>query len=99
MNVSDLLEAKAVSEVAKMCRVSEPTIYRWITNGVVVGGKRVKLAAVRIGGHRVVLLDAVSAFITACNPDAVPVPESESAIRRRGEADQRRLAAMLGGGL
>ena len=96
----NLMDAINVADAAKRLRASEPSVYRWITAGVVIPGRgRVRLGAVRIGGHYLITPDAIDLFVIACNPTATataPV-ESPAAIERRGKEAQRRLAERLGG--
>jgi excisionase family DNA binding protein len=85
-----------VEEVAAECRMSRSTVEKWIKSGVSINGRRVKLAATRIGSRYRITRESVAAFIAGCNPDATPLPETAAARKRRiaGEiAEARRLLA------
>ena len=72
----NLSEAISVREVATKCRVSQPTVYRWITSGVIVGDRRVRLAAVRVGGQYQITPEVLDEFVRNCNPTPPPEPQS-----------------------
>lgn len=96
---TELSAAVDVAEAAKRLRVSGPTVYRWVQVGVDVPGRgRVRLAAVRVGGHYLITPDAIDMFLVACNPIATAPTPSPAAIQRRGKEAQRQLADRLGGG-
>ncbi|MES2208564.1 MAG: helix-turn-helix domain-containing protein [Chloroflexota bacterium] len=92
MASSDLTVDEAAAEI----RRHRGTVENWIRAGVVVAGRRVKLAAVRVGGRYTVPRAALAAFVAACNPDtAAPVEtpgEAATRARRAVEAARRALA-------
>jgi hypothetical protein len=88
--------AEPLAAIARRCGVTRGTVWRWITAGVAVGPRRVRLAAVRVGGRWMVPADSWSAFDAACNPDPGPTPEAPTAAARRATA-ARALALKLTG--
>lgn len=65
--------------------VSASCIFRWIVDGVKVGGKPVRLDAVRIGGRWITSVEALERFAAAQTPDfnAKPEPPTSASARRR----------------
>jgi hypothetical protein len=70
----------------------------WVTTGVLVGGQRVRLRAVRVGRSWRVPVEAWDEFMAGCNPEAPPRQESESTAARRTRAASERLRARLAAG-
>jgi excisionase family DNA binding protein len=87
-----------INEAAARVGAKPTTVRRWVTVGVMVGDRRVKLAHRRLGGRLRIPPAALEEFDRACNPEA-PVPtESPSAARRRRERERDELLAELKGG-
>jgi excisionase family DNA binding protein len=88
-------------EVARLVPggTSDEAVYRWIRRGVKHHGRRVKLAAVRVGGRWKVSREALKAFLSTINP-GLPGPAvaravdygADPAIPTAGPRDARRLA-------
>jgi hypothetical protein len=68
-------------------RPSPATRWRWVTNGVKSGGRRVLLKATRIGGKLYSTVNDVQRFIDDQNQQTQP-PASDPV---RGESKSRRL--------
>lgn len=71
-------------------------VVRWITNGVLVNGQRVKLEALRMGGQWVSTAGALHEFgerlaAGKCDGPAMPLPASTSKRRREVERAERTL--------
>lgn len=90
-----------LAELARRLRKATATVYGWADTGILVNGRRVKLATVRIGGRRHVTATAYRAFKAACNPAAaeppMPRPARPTAFERRAKAAQERVAKILKG--
>lgn len=86
----------SIEDVARETRHSAASVRRWVAHGVLIGGRRVKLAQQRVGGRVYVSRDALDAFHRACNPGAVPVPGNPSAAQRRRQAAADQLLRELG---
>lgn len=83
-----------VSELARRAGVHRDTVYGWITHGVRgPGGKRVRLAALRVGGLYRVGNRAWKAFLAALNPGEAAERAEASAA---GRARSRRAARSMG---
>lgn len=79
------------------------TVHRWIKSGVVAGGGRVKLGAVKVGGKWFVSRKAIGRFVAATTAGAVggaagddrnPPPESARRAGSRPSGSAERLRAM-----
>jgi hypothetical protein len=84
-----------VGEVAAECRASRNTVRNWYGRGLWVAGRRVRLAAERVGGRKLIRRESLAAFLAALNPGAAPPPEGPAAAERRAIEAQRRLAERL----
>jgi hypothetical protein len=74
-------------------------IIRWINDGVLVAGRRVRLAATRVGGRWQIRPCDLEAFIVACNCGRRPVERMDAtacsvALARRAERAQRERRRM-----
>lgn len=96
MNLSNHLTPE---EAGERCRVSAEAVRHWIRSGVTILGRRVKLAAVRVGNNYRIDPDALQRFIEACNAGAPAAPLSEAKGAARRKAAQESLAKEIGGGL
>lgn len=71
---------------------SPSTAWRWRTVGVHVGGQRIRLDAVRVGGRWYTTDEAVGEFIQRQTEAALAQPESgDDSPSKRPEATERRL--------
>lgn len=87
------------AQAGALHQVPASTALKWITVGVTVGGRRVRLAGYKAGGCWRIPPAALNDFIAACNPDPVPVQlPSPSATRRRYAADKKQALAMIDAG-
>ena len=95
----ELAKLLTVTQVAKRFKRGRPCVHAWINKGVLANGKRVKLAAHRIGGSYMIHPEQLDAFFAAANPHTATEqqPESPAAARRRGLAAKARTAAMFAG--
>jgi hypothetical protein len=78
--------------------VDPSTVFRWVTKGAkAVGGRVMKLEAVRVGGRWLTSRAALTRYIAALTPSADPTPppptRPASARRRASEQAAARLAA------
>lgn len=89
-------ESETVAQLAVRLGCVTRTVFRWIHSGVSIEGRRVKLAARRVGGRWWVSREAWESFDRACNPAAGPVPESPAKIARRLAADRASALARIG---
>lgn len=87
---------ETLPEFCRRVGKSRLTVWRWIKDGLSIGGRVVKLAAVRVGGRWQVPTEAWEAFQRGCNPGARPLPESPSAMDRRAAAARRAALAAVG---
>lgn len=73
-------------------RPSNPTLWRWVRQGIVHGNQRVRLNAIKLGGRRLILGSDLVAFVTALNSDR-PTTNivTPAEYDRRAEAAERRL--------
>src|SRR5260370_26259765 len=95
-HVRTLAEAAASLPRWRGRRVQCSTICRWIDRGVMVGDRRVRLEAVRIGGRRATSREAIARFqeaTTARAEDGAALPRPATARLRQSEAAGKRLAA------
>lgn len=97
MTTADLEGCLSVGEVAAKLKKTKVTVWNWIKFGVSREGGRVKLASLRVWRYHVVTPDALDAFLTACNPTAIPLPESPTKLAKRLKAEQAAAAVALGG--
>jgi hypothetical protein len=95
----DLPTMRTVEEVAALFRRSGETVRLWITRGIVVNRRRVKLAAYRVGGQWMVTTEGIDAFLAATNPEPPVCPESPAAQARRIKANIERVRQLCGGRL
>jgi excisionase family DNA binding protein len=87
-------------EAAARCRVSAEAIRHWIRSGITIGGRRVKLVAVRMGIAYRIDPAALDAFAAACSPDlATEVPGNPAKGAARRKAASEAVAKEIGGGL
>lgn len=81
------------------CRSNRETITRWIVRGVKVGGKRVKLRAIRQGGKWLVRMGDYQEFVTACSARAThaeaPEIETPAQYKRRARAAREAREAIF----
>lgn len=91
------MEPETLTALAARIGRTRGTVWRWITEGIGVGGVRVKLRATRIGGQWVVSPIQWQRFQADCNPDEKPMAEAPTAAKRRA-ASARKLAIELTGG-
>ena len=61
--------AKLVPAATKTGHVSPSTITRWIHDGILIRGERIRLAASRIGGRLFVTSKNLDEFIQSCSGD------------------------------
>jgi hypothetical protein len=87
---------ESLMQVADRVGRNRQTVWRWVKEGVSVGGRVVKLGARRVGGRWIVTREAWAAFDSALNPQAPTLPESASAERRRAKRESAELARRLG---
>jgi excisionase family DNA binding protein len=92
MNLSGL----TIDEVARETATNPKTVRSWIATGVTIGGRRIKLGAVRLGKRIRVPREAIEAFFRGCNPPAPAESESAAELRRRCRSDKARLLEKLG---
>lgn len=85
-----------LADLAEKLNKPPSTVHSWAAKGVMIGGVRVKLQTIRIGGLRHVTGAAWRAFKAGCNPEPVATPRPLSA--KRAAADQAAAARLLGGG-
>lgn len=86
----------SVEEVAAHFAVAIPTVYRWITQGVLIGGAVVRLAAFRIGGIQRISQENIDDFVRACNPEEWrQVALRQEKERREAKKDRKRLHEKL----
>lgn len=98
MNVPDAPDRLTAGEVAALTGKAAKSVRRWMRAGVAVGGRRVRLASVKVGGSRVTCGAWLAAFLDALNPGgagAPPVP-TPAERRRRGERARAELARLIG---
>jgi hypothetical protein len=82
---------------ATMLRTSYPTVVRWITAGLPVGGRKVKLEAVRVGVRWATSVEAVHRFLEAINqPDTPVTPAKRPAVAGGASPANRAKLAKLG---
>ena len=68
------------------------SVRRWMREGVTVGGRRVRLASVKVGASRLTARSWLAAFVAAQNPGGTggvpvqtPAERSRAAARRKAE--------------
>ncbi|VTR92177.1 unnamed protein product [Gemmata massiliana] len=72
------------------------TVWNWIKNGITVGNRKVKLAAIRVGRQWCVAPDWYEQFLLDCNPELRALPESPAAEKRRLASEQARAKILIG---
>lgn len=87
---------ETITELAARVDRTRNTVFRWIKQGVTVGGRVVKLRAKRVGGRWLITPEAWELFERELNPEYAPPPESPAAEQRRFEREKRELMAALG---
>lgn len=87
---------ETITQLAARVGRNRVTVWHWIKTGIVAGGRRVKLAAVRVGGLWVIDPDHYAQFLKACNPEAPVLPESPAAEKRRGRLAKERARRAIG---
>lgn len=98
--MTTLTESLSIPEAAAKIGAKPSTVRRWITTGVAVAGRRVKLAARRTGGLIRITPAAIEQFDRECNPDApAPVESPKAAAARRKRERDALLADLKGGAL
>src|SRR4051812_35752133 len=84
-----------ISEVAERTGRSRGTIERWISHGVQVNERNVRLKATRLGGLFEVDEADFEAFVAGCNPEPTAPVETPSARSWRlaeGKAEAMRMS-------
>lgn len=89
-------DVETTAQLAARIGRHRQTVWCWISKGVTVGTRRVKLAAVRVGGQWVIDPDHYAAFLLACNPEQPTLPESPAAEKRRGRIAKARAKQLIG---
>lgn len=96
MTVPDPADRLTAEDVARRLVKSVKSVRRWMSRGVLVRGRRVRLASCKVGSSRVTSGAWLEAFIDAQNPaDAAPLP-TPAQVARRVRDSRRRLAAIIG---
>lgn len=95
-DVTALEAGNTLAETAGKASVDVQTVRAWIHKGVSVAGRRVKLAAIRVGGRWRVTPSALAKFLSDCNPQA-PTFANPTAEHRRRKAARVALLAKLRG--
>jgi hypothetical protein len=77
-------------------RVHASTVMRWGSDGVIgPDGERIRLATLRVGGRRLITLDALEDFLAKLNADSpADARESETDIARRNRETREALRAV-----
>jgi hypothetical protein len=88
--------AETLKQLARRVNRSRLTVWKWVSVGVTVGGRRVKLAARKLGGMWVVSAEAWEQFQRDTNPQAPTLPESPAAEERRAAREGESLLRSLG---
>lgn len=91
------MPSETIPQLAARLGRTRATVWRWIVKGIDLDGRRVKLAATRVGACWTVSPEQWAKFEADCNPDAKPLPESPAAYKRRAEAARRAALSALGG--
>lgn len=89
--------AETVTQLASRIGRTRATVRNWIRVGVVVGDRRVRLRATRLGGQWEVTSASWEQFQKDINPGATELPESPAAAGKRMATEQRRLRELIGG--
>lgn len=85
-----------IAQLAERTGKRRGTIEHWINHGVIVQGRVVRLGATKLGGRYELTEEGFEAFIAACNPTPVPIPETHSARTRRLEAGRAEALRLVG---
>lgn len=98
MTADECAVLKTPAQVAELLKKSRATVYGWMHAGVLANGRRVRLEAVRIGGHSYIRPAALDEFMRACSPPPpARAPESPARRAARFRADKARALAILRG--
>lgn len=77
--------------LAARFKLDAGTFIRWVTRGIVVRGRRVKLAARKVGGTWFTTERAWLEFQEATNPDAKPTPPAiPTEVEHRNRVEEMR---------
>lgn len=87
---------ESVAQLAQRVGRTRMTVWNWITKGVTVAGRNVRLAAYRAGGRWCIDPEMYEQFVKDCNPEQPVLPESPAAEARRLKADQERARRLIG---
>jgi hypothetical protein len=95
----ELSQCMSMTEVAESVRKTRVTVWNWITKGLTVNGRVVKLAAQKIGAQYVVTPEALSAFVEACSSELRnhQRPEAPGRRAKRLREGKERAAQLLKG--
>ena len=95
--VSQAEEYLTPEEVAKRKRVHISTVYRWINDGVPIGGVVVHLKSIRVGGRQTrISQEALDQFDNECNPEEWrQIALRQERERREAKKDGKRLRERL----
>lgn len=76
--------------------VSPVTVFRWCSQGLLVNGRRIKLAGFRVGRTWATTESALQDFLDALNSNSEtePTPRSPAQRRRESSNASRKLDAM-----
>ena len=78
-------ELKPLVQVSRSLNKSPSTVWRWVTRGVNIRNRRVRLGALRVGGNYYISAENLKQFFDATNE--TPAEGSvESALRRVEQA-------------
>lgn len=88
--------------IAEYCSVHRDTVWDWMTTGVRIMDRVVRLRSERIGKHHKTTWEWFEEFKRECNPPeqttAQGQTESQSAKKKRIEKDRARFEEIVGGG-
>jgi excisionase family DNA binding protein len=77
--IDQLATAFTLAEVKKICRVSLPTVTRWVLDG--------KLSSIKAGHKRLVPRAALNKFLRGDRPKTAAEPTSRTPAERKAAAD------------
>lgn len=69
-------------QIARLHGVDRGTVQRWITHGVMVRGRRIRLEAVRVGGRWEVTIEELDAFERRATAAAIDADAPARGIAR-----------------
>ena len=96
---NDLITFREVLGILGRPKMAVSTVHRWRSPGVLIDGRRVRLAAERIAGRWYTTREALEAFRAACQPDQpddeAPAPRLADDTQRRADLAGAQLDAML----